>query len=162
LYLALVVLGAIYTWLFLLGVSVPVWRKVFMAALTGGIFVLVWLVFAPANRLLDLLVAVPSLLVAALGVPRARARLLSLRRTEPVPPLTDVDAVLVAIGFLVVSWIFLTISDRVIEPSSTWQRKAPAAAQVDASQWPNARLGIALSGGGYRAALFHAGVLSAL
>jgi predicted acylesterase/phospholipase RssA len=108
----------------------------------------------------DCALLIASFAVAAaaiLGLRRARARHLS--RPMGWWP-TDGEFLLILLLFLGTGWVFLSAADRLSEVrlneslSSSRNESRPRPAQV--------KVGLALSGGGYRAALLHAGVLSAL
>jgi predicted acylesterase/phospholipase RssA len=162
LYLLLAFCAVAYSVLFLLVAKTPLGRKVPVALAAAAVFAIVWSFIGSPSLTRDAVAALLAVPIAILGVPRARRRLFSWRRTEPPPPLTDGDAVSIAIGFLAVAWVLFTVGDRLAEPVRVGQRATQAVARARPSAWPHARLGIALSGGGYRAALYHAGVLSAL
>jgi predicted acylesterase/phospholipase RssA len=66
-----------------------------------------------------------------------------------------------AFAFLLLAWVFISAADIWLRPSYTFRPRSAAPPGSDAGRLP-ARVAVALSGGGYRAALFHAGVLSEL
>lgn len=70
----------------------------------------------------------------------------------------------VAFGGVValVGWVVLSAADFALAPPSLAREPETYRAKVAQSPWPAARVGVALSGGGYRAALLHAGVLDGL
>ena len=66
----------------------------------------------------------------------------------------------VALCSTLFAWIFLSVFDVTLNRDVL--ESNPARFANLANGWPDVRVGIALSGGGYRAALMHAGVLHAL
>jgi predicted acylesterase/phospholipase RssA len=62
--------------------------------------------------------------------------------------------------FCIASWVLLSLYTPLFERHS--EKQDPTRFEKITRRYPNLRIGVALSGGGYRAALFHAGVLSAL
>jgi predicted acylesterase/phospholipase RssA len=64
--------------------------------------------------------------------------------------------------FLLLTWLFLTFSDVFFGPSTQPRDPGRFREILSRASWKSARVGLALSGGGFRAALMHAGVLSAL
>jgi predicted acylesterase/phospholipase RssA len=106
----------------------------------------------------------PTLDVAILTAAFVIAIYLVLRDERwrlPVRWPTDWQALLIALLFLPSVWVLLSICDALtefrLEPSSSSPNS-----RVQDRDSPKAKIGLAMSGGGYRAALFHAGVISAL
>ncbi|MBR0801259.1 patatin-like phospholipase family protein [Bradyrhizobium jicamae] len=101
-----------------------------------------------------------ALLVAALAA--AVYLVLSDRQWRPTwrwP--TDIQALLIALIFLPLAWPLVSVGDYVTEGISRIS-PSPPASSTEAGDPHRAKIGLAMSGGGYRAALFHAGVVSAL
>lgn len=105
-----------------------------------------------------------DLLGAALALALAwpAARLLT-RRREPV----DRPKRRLLRRYLLISvalvWIVNSALDVAFESDALPRRQTPlATARTPGAPWPTVRVGVALSGGGYRAALMHAGVLAEL
>jgi predicted acylesterase/phospholipase RssA len=66
-----------------------------------------------------------------------------------------------AFAFLLLTWVFISAADIWLRPSSAFKPR-PAAPPGSAAGPLPSRVAVSLSGGGYRAALYHAGVLSEL
>jgi len=64
-----------------------------------------------------------------------------------------------ALIFLLFAWVFASAADIWLRPTSTFKPRSSASS--DSNRLPS-RVAVSLSGGGYRAALFHAGVLNEL
>jgi predicted acylesterase/phospholipase RssA len=64
-----------------------------------------------------------------------------------------------ALAYLLLVWVFASAADIWLRPSATFKPRPTSVS--DSGRLP-ARAAVSLSGGGYRAALFHAGVLSEL
>lgn len=64
-----------------------------------------------------------------------------------------------ALTFLLLAWVFASAADIWLRPSPSFKSRPVTDSE---SSGPAARVAVSLSGGGYRAALFHAGVLSEL
>jgi predicted acylesterase/phospholipase RssA len=64
---------------------------------------------------------------------------------------------------LILAWILISATDYLVEKSRPMPiRGRDSRVPALPSEWPGLKIAVALSGGGYRAALMHAGVLSAL
>jgi hypothetical protein len=142
--LAFAFCAVVYSVLFFLVAKAPLGRKVLVALAAAAVFAIVWNFIGSPSLTREAVAALLAVPIAILGVPRARRRLLSWRRTEPPPPLTDGDAVWIAVGFLAVTWVLFTVGDRVTEPVRVGQLATQAVARARPSAWPHARLGIAL------------------
>ncbi len=140
-------------------------------ACLGG--VLLWMLYAGSFRswkaaAVDSLAAILALLATSAvmrGLTLARDR--KAQRWEDVAPagMTDLDAVVWGL----LAWLFLSVfsllrSGPLPTDPGRFARLAPerAVAGASAQRWKDLRIGLALSGGGYRAAVFHAGALQAL
>jgi predicted acylesterase/phospholipase RssA len=151
-----------------------IWRSAFrtllpIVAAVVGVVGLIYIV-GSYSRITDLAAvaaaAVVVLLLSALWMRlRPRFGLGPAQRW----PLTGDASVALALGFIVASWLLLTTADTFagrIAARRDWnagRAKCPdglRAPEVGAGRAP--RVAIAVSGGGYRAALFHAGVLAGL
>jgi predicted acylesterase/phospholipase RssA len=76
--------------------------------------------------------------------------------------ITNAEALKLTGFFLLIGWVFLSLADaHYTAGQATGPDGRPGIVTAD-SRWPSVKIGLALSGGGYRAALLHAGVLSAL
>lgn len=137
----------------------------------GG--VLLWMIFAGSFRSWQSLVA--DLLAAALALLATLAvmRGLTLARDRKARSWEDVapagTANLGAVVWSLLAWLFLSgfsllRSGPLPTDPSRFARLAPerSIAAESARRWQGLRIGLALSGGGYRAAVFHAGTLQAL
>lgn len=151
-----------------------IWRSVFRALLPivaalVGVVGLIYIV-GSYSRLMDLgavaAAVVVTLLLAALWM-RLRPKL-GLGPAQRWP-LTGDASVALALTFVVASWLLLTTADTFagrIAARRDWN--AGRATCPDGLRAPEAgagrapRVAIAVSGGGYRAGLFHAGVLAGL
>lgn len=105
-----------------------------------------------------------ALLVSPLRHPAKAARVLSGRLSqirEPHIPL-DLDQIKLPLVFLLTFWVLSSVADEVGRSATLPHGYQGRALGANAGRWGNARAGLALSGGGYRAAILHAGVLSAL
>ncbi|HEY6255896.1 MAG TPA: patatin-like phospholipase family protein [Xanthobacteraceae bacterium] len=123
--------------------------------------VLVWLAWTlydfagSPHPILDLgllTLALGASVLLTLGV---RQRRLALRWP------TDGEALLMVGLFLPVAWVLVSIGDALSPTNVEFQSSSPAN-NDEGSAPPKIRVGLAISGGGYRAALFHAGVVAAL
>jgi predicted acylesterase/phospholipase RssA len=135
---------------------------VLIAAVTAAILLSGWLIVGTSNVAADLLAMAAAAILAILGVPTTRRRARAwLASREPESPLTLGAMLWVCGAFLGAAWLCLSAVDWV----AGWGRAVIPAQQVNragaTTQWAQVRVGLALSGGGYRAALFHAGVLDA-
>ena len=74
---------------------------------------------------------------------------------------TDGQALRIILVFLPLAWAFVSICDAGIGLRTEFQT-SPRTSQAHDHGQSKVKIGLALSGGGYRAALFHAGVMSAL
>ena len=70
-------------------------------------------------------------------------------------------AIRLALAFLLLTWVFISAADIWLRSSSTFKPQPARPPDTESGVLP-ARVAVSLSGGGYRAALFHAGVLSEL
>lgn len=61
--------------------------------------------------------------------------------------------------WLTLAWTLVSIADRVAEDGAVVKRGAVVAPAAMPDKWKGLRVGLSLSGGGYRAAVVHAGVL---
>jgi len=105
-------------------------------------------------------IATVTLIVAGLLWRRRREK--DGSGSPPTPTLTSGLSASGAFGWLLACWIVLSALDAVFSPTALPLRgsvAAPASVQPAADKL---RIGLALSGGGYRAALVHAGVLQEL
>jgi predicted acylesterase/phospholipase RssA len=167
-----------YYFVFMVGVAgiaiLSAARVVAMLVLVGATLALVWTYAGTRSVLLDLGAVALALALTAAWRRRAMARSRPAVDAPADPAaaraaaergadrITTVSALL----FLVLLWIFGSAADG-------WTQRTPlartaasplvaASATAAGAQRPAARVGLALSGGGYRAALYHAGVLQAL
>jgi predicted acylesterase/phospholipase RssA len=70
-------------------------------------------------------------------------------------------AIRLAFAFLLLVWVFISATDIWLRPSFSFKPRPSQPSSAGPVTLP-ARVAVSLSGGGYRAALFHAGVLSEL
>lgn len=113
------------------------------------------------NHLWDyaLLVACFLLLPLAFGDVRRWLRARDCRKDHP---LRDVLGFRFSLSFLLCFWFLASVCDRVLQSSTSLPRDpARFTALRQDSPYRDLRVGLALSGGGYRAAVMHAGVLDA-
>ena len=99
-----------------------------------------------------------ALLAAALAASVFAAAFIR-RRALPRQWPTDAEALLIACLFLPFAWALVSLGDAFAPDMAAVA--GPSEQDAAGPQSP-VRIGLALSGGGYRAALFHAGVLAAL
>lgn len=153
----------------LVGAAVRVWGP-YVVGLVGVPVMLSWLI-GPYNGWRDWVIALVVLVLVAIFGSRLVSPLTDrIRRSDPA---VQQQAQRVwrrrgmAVIWLVVTWIAVSVADTWFGPS-WWSPVAPLERPrlLDANRAGidegSSRVGIALSGGGYRAALFHAGVLAAL
>ena len=60
---------------------------------------------------------------------------------------------------IAVAWIACSLTDRFLERTPQPRTSDRHAKNLDTTRWPGVRVGVTLSGGGYRATLMHAGTL---
>jgi predicted acylesterase/phospholipase RssA len=63
---------------------------------------------------------------------------------------------------IAVAWIACSLTDRFLERTPQPRTSDRHAKNLDTTRWPGVRVGVTLSGGGYRATLMHAGTLDVL
>ncbi len=153
--------------------GVVIWRSSFRALLPIGaaVFGVVGLVYVVGSysRLMDLAaVATAGVLVVLLAELWVRVRPRFSLGPATRWPISGGAAVALALGFIVASWLLLTVADTFagrIAARRDWlagRPKCPEGLRGPEIGARAPRVAIAVSGGGYRAALFHAGVLSGL
>ena len=154
--------------------GVAIWRSSFRALLPIGAAVVgvVGLVYVVGSysRLMDLAaVAAAAVLVVVIALLWVRVRPRFGLGPATRWPISGGAAMALALGFIVASWLLLTVADTFagrIAARRDWLAGRPKCPdglrgpETGAGRAP--RVAIAVSGGGYRAALFHAGVLSGL
>jgi hypothetical protein len=133
-------------------------------------FICLWFYFSGSYRygwlmlwdVLGIAIGAASVALSDVWIPKAWRDRLPQRIQRSWP---DIALVFMIVG----AWAGISLID--------WARESPLKADskrfdqigpqssivpVEAQKWANLRIGLALSGGGYRAALFHAGLLHAL
>jgi predicted acylesterase/phospholipase RssA len=100
------------------------------------------------------------LLVAALAISLAIVSLVA--RKSKTPLFTDRRVLLIACLFFIAGWGLLSLTDAIFGPDYASVEQQSDGVSTQPSKWPDVKVGLALSGGGYRAGLFHAGVLAGL
>ena len=142
----------------------------YVVGLVGIPVVLSWLV-GPYNGWRDLVLS----LVIFAGVSLFGSRLVSpvVSRVRRPDPARQQEAQRIwrrrakAAGWLIITWVAISAADAWLGPN-WWSPIKPLAKprsvelKAERSNVTKPRVGLALSGGGYRAALYHAGVLAAL
>ena len=126
-----------------------------------------WLVAAGSYSIArDLVLIALAAILAALLWPEGRRGLAALRGGAPplAAPPGDAPPVpaRIALTWLLVSWVAVSATDAIVERRGIEAPGTPLAAVESRPEWRDLRIGVALSGGGYRAALVHAGVLDML
>jgi len=149
----------------LIGAAVRIWGP-YVAGLFGIPIMLSWLV-GPYNGWRDWVIALTVLaLVVAFGSRLVSPLVEHVSRTDPEEQQQSRQTWrrrIKAVMWLMITWVAVSASDAWFGPG-WWSPIAPLERprQLDAGPLIGDRIGIALSGGGYRAALFHAGVLATL
>jgi predicted acylesterase/phospholipase RssA len=143
-------------------------KRFFKIDILAGVFaasvVLLFEVFLGRGRRLSDAVCIAAAALVTLSFRRLWRGLLPARRpARAVRPVKDSGwrPVRLALTFLLLSWVFISAADLWAGRSPLYEPR-PAVTAADAPAKLPARVAVALSGGGYRAALFHAGVLSEL
>ncbi len=160
--------------LLLLWTTLAVRAKLWAAlALIAGMYA-VWratMFIGIRDPVVDTYCILAALVTAVLIQPSLRARCARLLRLRTdVPPLRITAVTLAWFTFLVSAWLFLSVADGLRKRSVLTRdpgrferlRAANGNAEPSSRSSTGMRIGIALSGGGYRAAIYHAGVLDAL
>lgn len=167
-------------------IVVSAWKKVIVPSGTwpalGLAVAVLWLYLVGSYHIgLDLLILAVSFLIPLLVSKEACSCMkgLFLRLIETVAfnigtlaagkfePLNRRKGFIICATFLLSFWILSSLADDAWGPGQPLPReperfqRLKAAVEQD-GRWPSTRVGLALSGGGYRAVLMHAGVLDAL
>jgi hypothetical protein len=156
-----------------LAVVILLWlrRRSFLVGVAAPLIVLgLWLKLVGSYQVSrDLTLALAALIICVGMFPDSRRRLLAAigkwllcrSATTLTPPRTR--AVLIfATTFFTGAWVLMSLGDWCCRPGASRLNAQGFAQRTQKSRWPHVRVGVALSGGGYRAGLYHAGVLSAL
>lgn len=113
----------------------------------------------------DLAMTTVSTLVTLLAFPSGRIFLLGMReklRGSPVANISIEGWGWRATSWLLLSWFLISGADRIGESTPVVRRGNVIAPASMPGRWSKLHVGLALSGGGYRAAVMHAGVLDQL
>ena len=106
----------------------------------------------------DLFVIAVSTALAIILFPDARSRVAALARRQEQPVSAFPLQTLFQLCWLILAWTLVSAADRFFE-SGAIERRGKAVTSAMPEAWRGLRVGMALSGGGYRAAIMHAGVL---
>ena len=94
-------------------------------------------------------------------LPRARRRFVS-RYCHLIASASGTKLLSFVIAFALIGWSLLSAGDWLFNSTRRTHKSGVVRVRHEEPRWRNVRVGVALSGGGYRAALMHAGVLNAL
>lgn len=148
---------------------IPLWLKrglsikVLAVALAASAVLLVEVLIGKGHRLSDAACILAAALVTLSLRPVYRKLFKTGRRPRPEhrPTRSRWRPVKLAFAFLLLTWVFISAADIWLRPSSAFEPRPAPPPGSGGGPLPS-RVAVALSGGGYRAALFHAGVLSEL
>lgn len=190
--IAWIVFGVIYAWIVAMSVVQRGVGGYLLAYVGMFAVVLILLIFPPLARIIwsnfglviapvvlacwiwlagsysyqrDLAMSILAALGTVLAFPRCREALAQLwRRLKGETPavLSSQGWVGVATVWLLASWTLISIADRIGEAGPLERRGNVVSPTNMPTEWKSLRVGLALSGGGYRAAVMHAGVLDQL
>jgi predicted acylesterase/phospholipase RssA len=122
-----------------------------------------WEYIGSSSPARDVTCLVGAVLLSIWITPSARRRTTELLRRDPSgQALTGRQALTVSLLFVALAWIFLSTGDLILGRTRISAENDAKTGIVSNPTLAERKVGLALSGGGYRAALFHAGVLSEL
>lgn len=101
-------------------------------------------------------------LAASVAVTRRRRTHPTPSRATHVPRPMDAAVTAGTWTFWLVLWALISGGDALLDRGAIRKPILATVATSNQSSWPTARVGVALSGGGYRAALYHASVMQVL
>jgi predicted acylesterase/phospholipase RssA len=152
----------------IVGVVITLTRIMDLWWLPAGLYTVpfsLWFFFGHYNVWRDYLaVTVILVLVAAFGGETIK-RILAHSTLPDKGRLKKILQILQALSYLLLVWALTTIGDHVMGPFWTSQHplfQKPTAIRSDSLETGQRRVAVALSGGGFRATIMHAGVLDAL